>query len=72
MEFCLTLRVDSTIVKANASIDSMVKVSLSPEEYWRELDESEKRQSKRGAKPKEDLSQQVGNHFSGNPQIREK
>ncbi len=52
-----TLLIDSTVVKANASIDSIVEVNLSPEEYWRELDESVKRQSKRGAKPKEDLSQ---------------
>ena len=30
-----TLLLDSTIVKANASIDSMVEVNLLPEEYWR-------------------------------------
>jgi len=48
----------------------MVEVNLSPEEYWRELNESEKRQSKRGAKPKEPLSQQVGTHFSDSPDKR--
>ncbi|MDP3011726.1 MAG: transposase [Candidatus Hydromicrobium sp.] len=57
--------IDSTIVKADASRDSMVEVSLSPEEYWRKLDESEKKSSPRGAKPKDGLSQQVGTHFSG-------
>ena len=36
------LLIDSTIVKANASTDSLVEVDLSPEQYWRELDESEK------------------------------
>ena len=34
--------VDSSIVKADASIDSIVQINLSPEEYWRKLDESEK------------------------------
>lgn len=57
--------VDSTIVKANASLNSMVEVNLSPEEYWRKLDESEIKNSPRGAKPKEDISQQVGAHFDG-------
>ena len=37
------LLVDSTIVKANASTDSLVEVNLSPEEYWRELAEGEKK-----------------------------
>ncbi|MCL4415289.1 MAG: IS1182 family transposase [Actinobacteria bacterium] len=64
------LLIDSTIVKANASIDSIVEVNLSPEEYWRELDQSEKIKSPRGAKPKEDISQQVGSHFNGNPDKR--
>jgi len=65
-----TLFIDSTIVKANASIDSIVEVNLSPDEYWRELDENEKRQSRQGAKPKEALSQQIGSHFSGSPDKR--
>jgi transposase len=65
-----TMLIDSTIVKANASIDSIAEVNLSPDEYWRELDENEKRQSKRGAKPKETISQQVGTHFNGNPDKR--
>lgn len=57
--------IDSTVVKADAARDSMIEVSLSPEEYWRELDESEKKSSSRGAKPKDGISQQVGSHFSG-------
>ena len=48
--------IDSTVVKADAARDSMIEVSLSPEEYWRELDKSEKKDS---------LTQQVGSHFSG-------
>jgi len=62
-----TILIDSTIVKANASIDSIVEVNLSPEQYWRELDEQEKVKSPRGAKPKEDISQQVGTHFNVSP-----
>ena len=57
--------IDSTVVKADASRDSMIEVSLSPEEYWRELDESEKKDSSRGKKKKDSLTQQVGSHFSG-------
>jgi len=48
--------IDSTIVKANASAGTIVEVDLSPEEYWRKLDEGEKKKSPRGAKSKEDLS----------------
>ena len=33
--------IDSTIVKANASLNSIVEVSISPEEYWRKLDQAE-------------------------------
>ena len=65
-----TILIDSTIVKANARIDSIVEVNLSPEQYWRELDEQEKVKSPRGAKPKEDISQQVGTHFNGSPDKR--
>ena len=39
--------VDSTIVKADASTDSLVKVSLSPEDYWKRLDRHEKRPEKK-------------------------
>ena len=34
--------IDSTIVKANASIQSLVEVNLSPEDYWKKLDQKEK------------------------------
>ena len=46
--------VDSTIVKADASFNSLVEVNLSPEEYWKKLDGKEK--------PKKKL---VGQHFTG-------
>ena len=52
------LLVDSTIVKANASTDSLVEVNLSPEEYWRELDEGEKKKYSEDTK-------QVGSRFIG-------
>jgi hypothetical protein len=58
--------VDSTLVKADASARSIIEVELSPEEYWRELDENEKKVDPRGRKPKDD-SKQVGKHFSGMP-----
>ncbi len=44
--------VDSTIIKADASINSLIEVSISPEEYWKKLDQKEK--------PKKKL---VGEHF---------
>ena len=34
--------IDSTIVKADASIQSLVEVNISPEEYWKRLDQKEK------------------------------
>ena len=46
--------VDSTIVKADASLNSLIEVNLSPEEYWKKLDNKER--------PKKKL---VGEHFSG-------
>lgn len=61
--------VDSTIVKADASIGSIVEVELSPEEYWRELDENELKIDLKGRKPK-DNSKQVGKHFNGKPDIK--
>ena len=45
---------DSTIVKADASFNSLVEVNLSPEEYWKKLNSKEK--------PKKKL---VGKHFTG-------
>ena len=54
--------VDSTIVKADASSGSIVEINLSPEEYWRKLDESEKKDSTRGKNKKDGLSKQVGSH----------
>lgn len=46
--------IDSILVKADASPTSLVEVDLSPEEYWKKLDNSKK--------PKEKL---VGQHFTG-------
>ena len=46
--------IDSTIVKADASAGSLVDISLSPEDYWKRLDKSEK--------PKKKL---IGNNFTG-------
>jgi len=46
--------VDSTIVKADASLNSLIEVNLSPEEYWKKLDNKER--------PKKKL---IGEHFSG-------
>jgi len=43
--------VDSTIVKADASINSMIRVNLTPEDYWKKLDVYEKRpEKKRGGR----------------------
>ena len=36
------LLIDSTIVKADASIQSLVEVNVSPEEYWKRLDQKQK------------------------------
>lgn len=47
--------IDSTIVKADASIDSLVKVNLTPEDYWKKLDRYEKRPEKK----------RVGRGFTG-------
>jgi len=38
--------IDSTIVKANASLGSIIDVDISPEEYWQQLDKSEEKNSK--------------------------
>ena len=48
--------IDSTIVRADASMNSIIEVNISPEEYWRKLDESEIPNSPRGRKPKGNLS----------------
>lgn len=50
----------STLVKANASMSSLVEVKLSPEVYWRELESSEEVKRPRGRAPKEKRDQQVG------------
>ncbi len=34
--------VDSIIVKADASIQSLVNINISPEDYWKHLDKSKK------------------------------
>jgi len=59
--------VDSSIVKADASAGSIIEISLSPEEYWRKLDQSEKIKSSSGKKPKSDTPVNIGSHFNGNP-----
>ncbi len=46
--------IDSTIVKADASIQSLVEVNISPEQYWKQLD--------KGKKPKKILA---GDFFTG-------
>jgi len=46
--------IDSTIVKANASDGSMVEIGLSPEQYWKRLDRTDR--------PKKKL---VGDRFAG-------
>jgi len=46
--------IDSTIVKADASSNSLVEINLSPEEYWKRLDRPER--------PKKKL---VGERFTG-------
>jgi transposase len=59
--------IDSSIVRADASIQSMVEVNISPEEYWRKLDESEKTKSSVGRKPKKDKPVNEGSHFNSTP-----
>ena len=57
--------VDSTLVRADASLNSVIDVALPPEKYWRELDQDEKRtDSPRGMKPKDGEASQVGSHFN--------
>jgi len=48
--------IDSTIVRADASMNSIVEVNIPPEEYWRKLDESEIPSSLRGRRTKRNLS----------------
>jgi len=55
----------STLVKANASMSSLVEAKLSPEVYWRKLESSEEVKGPRGRPSKEKMSQQVGSHFTG-------
>lgn len=42
--------IDSTIVKADASIQSLVEVNISPEQYWKQLDKKEKPKNKLAGK----------------------
>mgnify|MGYP007068923116 CR=1 FL=1 len=37
--------IDSTLVRADASLNSVIEVDLPPEIYWRELDTEEERLS---------------------------
>jgi transposase len=57
--------VDCTLIDADASMKSLVEVELSPEEYWRKLDEEEKTKSNRGRKPGSDDGRELGKHFKG-------
>ena len=57
--------VDSTIVRADASMNSVVELELPAGEYWRKLDESEENKKRRGIKPKDGQATQVGSHFKG-------
>jgi transposase len=59
--------VDSTIVKVDSSAGSTVEINLSPEEYWRKLDESEMVKGRGGRKTKSDLPLHTGSHFDGKP-----
>jgi transposase len=60
-----SLFIDSTLIKANASMDSLMEVNLAPEKYWRKLEEEEKPRSPRGRKPIDNEASQVGVHFKG-------
>jgi len=57
----------SSIIKADASAGSIVEINLSPEEYWRKLDESEKIKSPAGRKSKSGTPVNTGSHFKGEP-----
>ncbi len=65
-----SLFVDSTLVKANASMSSLVEVKLSPEIYWRKLESSEEVKGPRGRPPKGKVSRQVGSHFTGKTDLK--
>jgi transposase len=56
--------VDCTLIDADASMKSLVDLEMSPEEYWRKLDEEEKTKSNRGRKPDGD-GRELGKHFKG-------
>jgi|TARA_B100000315_G_C14539337_1_gene570066 transposase len=59
--------IDSSIIKADASAGSIVEINLSPEEYWRKLDESEKIKSPAGRKSESGTPVNTGSHFKGEP-----
>jgi len=56
---------DSTLIKANASMNSIIEVNLSPERYWRKLEESEVLSGPRGRKSEEGGPTPIGSHFKG-------
>ena len=57
--------VDCTLIDADASMKSLVDLELSPEEYWRKLDEEEETKSNRGRKPGGDAENRLGKAFRG-------
>ena len=57
--------IGSTIIKANASLSSIMEVELSPEDYWRELDENEKNQALAGQSQKRDSLPRWENILAG-------
>jgi transposase len=59
------LLVDCTIIDADASMKSLIEIELSPEEYWRKLDEEEETKSNRGRKPGGDGEDRLGKAFRG-------
>jgi IS5 family transposase len=62
--------VDSTIVRADASMNSVVELALPADEYWRKLDEDEENKQRRGPKPKDGQPIQVGSGFKGDVDAR--
>lgn len=57
--------IDSTLIKANAALNSLVETDLAPDAYWRELEKDETPSSQRGRKPVKEEAMQVGSHFTG-------
>ena len=42
--------IDSTVIRADASMDSLVEINLSPEDYWKKLDWSKRPEKKRAGR----------------------